>query len=206
MRTGPFGSYSAGDDALKPGDDLLDYKLRNEIEEAKRELREAIDNPENLKAAALLDYRNYHRYNLEMIPSGHGEESEGSISLQDRGSALSGGEGQAPFFVAMLAAFHRVYDLGLKGNQASLGLVVMDEAFSKLSAGHIDDCLTLAQNFGLQLILAFPMDRLGSMINHADSIIQCRLEKRHDTRGAPVEVINDVIYWERQRMIDEVMS
>ena len=166
-------------------------------------LDKQIDDP---KAAALLDYRNYHRYNLEMIPSGHGEDSEGSISLQERGAALSGGEGQAPFFVAMLAAFHRVYDLGLRGQQASLGLVVMDEAFSKLSAGHIADCLTLAQNFGLQLVLAFPMDRLGTMINHADSIIQCRLEKRHDARGAPVEIINDVIYWERQHMIDEILS
>jgi len=82
----------------------------------------------------------------------------------------------------------------------------MDEAFSKLSAGHIADCLALAQNFGLQLILAFPMDRLGTMINHADSIIQCRLEKHHDARGAPTEIINDVIYWERQRMIDELLS
>lgn len=197
---------SKGTDGLQPGDDLLDYKLKNEIEEAKRELRDAIDKPEDPKASALLDYRNYHRYNLEMIPSGHDEESEGAISLQERGAALSGGEGQAPFFVAMLAAFHRVYDLGLRGQQASLGLVVMDEAFSKLSAGHISDCLRLAQNFGLQLVLAFPMDRLGTMINHADSIIQCRLEKRHDVRGAPTEIINDVIYWERQRMIDEILS
>jgi len=197
---------SKGTDGLQPGDELLDYKLKNEIQEAKRELREAIDKPDDPKAAALLDYRNYHRYNLEMIPSGHSEDSEGTISLQERGAALSGGEGQAPFFVAMLAAFHRVYDLGLRGQQASLGLVVMDEAFSKLSAGHIADCLTLAQNFGLQLVLAFPMDRLGTMINHADSIIQCRLEKRHDARGAPVEIINDVIYWERQRMVDEILS
>lgn len=197
---------SKGTEGFQPGDDLLDYKLKNELGEAKRELREAIDKPDDPKAASLLDYRNYHRYNLEMIPSGHAEDSEGSISLQERGAALSGGEGQAPFFVAMLAAFHRVYDLGLRGQQAGLGLVVMDEAFSKLSAGHIADCLTLAQNFGLQLVLAFPMDRLGTMINHADSIIQCRLEKRHDARGAPVEIINDVIYWERQRMIDEILS
>ena len=191
---------------LMPGDELLDYKLRGEIEAAKRELMQAIDNPDDKRAASLLDYRTYHRYDLEMIPSGHSEDSEGRISLQDSVKKFSGGEGQAPFFVAMLAAFHRVYDLGQRGNQANLGLVVMDEAFSKLSAGHIADCLALAENFGLQLILAFPMDRLGTMIHHADSIIQCRMEKQHNERGVPVEIINDVIYWERQRMIDEILS
>ena len=93
----------------------------------------------------------------------------------------------------MLAAFYQVYEFGKRVNRPSLGMVVMDEAFSKLSAGHIADCLELAKNFGLQLILAFPMDRLGTMIEHADSIVQCRIGKRLDARGIPLEIVNDVI-------------
>ncbi|MGC4015115.1 MAG: SbcC/MukB-like Walker B domain-containing protein [Luteolibacter sp.] len=190
-------------DGLQPGDALLDWKLQAEIEDAKSELMRAIDQPEDKRAAALLDYRNYHRYDLEMVPLGHSDESEGRISLQQSGRSLSGGEGQAPFFVAMLAAFHRVYDRGQRGRQSNLGLVVMDEAFSKLSAGHIADCLALAGGFGLQLILAFPMDRLGTMVQHADSIIQCRVERRSDVKGIPVGIINDVIYWGRDHALTE---
>lgn len=189
-------------DGLRAGDPLLDWKLQEEIEQAKRELMEAIDQPEDRRVAALLDYRNYHRYDLHMVPVGHSDDSEGAISLQERGSNLSGGEGQAPFFVAMLAAFHRVYDRGQRGLQTNLGLVVMDEAFSKLSAGHIADCLALAEGFGLQLILAFPMDRLGTMVQHADSIIQCRVQRTADAKGAPTGIVNDVIYWKR----DEAMA
>ena len=182
---------------LEAGDPLLDWKLQDEIQDAKNELMHALDSQDDKRAAALLDYRNYNRYDLDMIPAGFGNETEGKISLQESGRTGSGGEGQAPFFVAVLAAFHRVYNRGQRNNQAHLGLVVMDEAFSKLSAGHIADCLALAEGFGLQLILAFPMDRLGTMVQHADSIIQCRLQKRVDAKGVPEEIINDVIYWER---------
>lgn len=194
------------DDGLKAGDPLLDSKLQTEIESAKEELKKAIDHPEDKKAAALLDYRTYHHYDFDMVPAGHADDSEGKISLQAKGRNLSGGEGQAPFFVAMLAAFYRVYDRGQRDQPANLGLVVMDEAFSKLSAGHIADCLALAEGFGLQLILAFPMDRLGTMVQHADSIIQCRVQRRADAKGAPTAIINDVIYWQRDRALAEFLS
>jgi uncharacterized protein YPO0396 len=184
-------------DGVNGTDTLLDWKLRTEIEEAKRELMHAIDDPDDQRSSALLDYRNYHRYDLDMIPRGHADDTEGKISLQQSGRTGSGGEGQAPFFVAVLAAFHRVYDRGQRGEQSNLGLVVMDEAFSKLSAGYIADCLGLADRFGLQLILAFPMDRLGTMIDHANSIVQCRMERHADDNGVPTEIVNDVIYWER---------
>lgn len=193
------------DDGFKAGDELLDHKLKDEIEVAKRALMAAVDNPEDKKIGAVLDYRNYHHYDFHMIPLGQADDSEGRISLQDRGRSLSGGEGQAPFFVAMLAAFYRVYDRRQRGQQSNLGLVVMDEAFSKLSAGHIADCLILAENFGLQLILAFPMDRLGAMVQHADSIIQCRVKRTTDEKGAPKEIINDVLRWQREEAIAEFL-
>ena len=104
----------------------------------------------------------------------------------------------------MLCAFHRVYDAGRSTGQPSLGIVVMDEAFSKLSADHIDDCLQLAESFGLQLILAFPVDRVGTMIERADSIIQCRVQKDYE-HGIPVQIINDVVYWERERWFAEML-
>lgn len=190
------------EDAQRPGDALFDHSLKDEIEKAKVELMAAVENPGDKRAAALLDYRNYHHYDLEMVPHGYDDDSEGRISLQSRGRSLSGGEGQAPFFIAMLAAFYRVYDRGKGDKQSNLGLVVMDEAFSKLSAGHIADCLNLARNFGLQLILAFPMDRLGTMVQHADSIVQCRVKRTLDDNGAPIEIVNDVVRWSRDKALE----
>jgi uncharacterized protein YPO0396 len=206
MHTALWKLLEESDEGFAAGDALLDHKLKEQIAAAKQELMTAVDNPDDKRAGGLLDYRNYHRYDLEMVPAEHGDDSEGRISLQDSGRNLSGGEGQAPFFVAMLAAFYRVYDRGQRGRQSNLGLVVMDEAFSKLSAGHIAECLTLAENFGLQLILAFPMDRLGTMVQHADSIIQCRLQRTRDAKGAPIEIVNDVIHWEREEVISEFLS
>ncbi len=112
----------------------------------------------------------------------------------------SGGENQAPFFVATLAAFRRVYDLGQRQPQANLGMVVMDEAFSKLSGDRIDDCLALARNFGLQLLMAFPEDRLPRMAGHADTIIQCRVERAWSGRDVITGIENWVIRVNRDRL------
>ncbi|MGV2480673.1 UNVERIFIED_CONTAM: hypothetical protein IGO34_28195, partial [Salmonella enterica subsp. enterica serovar Weltevreden] len=88
-------------------DELFAASHGDELEKAKLELMAAIDNPDDPKAQRLLDYRFYHRYDMLMIPSGHSEEA--AISLQNNARKMSGGENQAPFFVSMLAAFHRVY-------------------------------------------------------------------------------------------------
>jgi uncharacterized protein YPO0396 len=49
----------------------------------------------------------------------------------------------------------------------------MDEAFSKLSGDGIDDCLALARDFQLQLVMAFPPERLGVMVPHAQTVMMC---------------------------------
>jgi uncharacterized protein YPO0396 len=77
-------------------------------------------------------------------PADHASGPE--ISFGRSGVSLSGGENQAPFFISMLAAARRLYDLG-GGRSQHLGLVVMDEAFSKLSGDGVEDCLELARNF-----------------------------------------------------------
>jgi uncharacterized protein YPO0396 len=111
------------------------------------------------------------------------------ISLGRSGRSLSGGENQAPFFISMLAAFRRVYDLGSTRTQ-HLGLVVMDEAFSKLSGDGVEDCLELARNFQLQLVMAFPIDRLGVMAPYADTVIVCRKEEQRAADGYVTRVDN----------------
>ena len=120
---------------------------------------------------------------LEMVPAD--KPGAPPISLGRSGRNLSGGENQAPFFISMLAAFRRVYSLGnrLSDRSQQLGLVVMDEAFSKLSGDGIDDCLALAKEFQLQLVMAFPPERLGVMVPHAQTVIMCQKEVERDAQG-----------------------
>jgi uncharacterized protein YPO0396 len=59
----------------------------------------------------------------------------------------------------------------------------MDEAFSKLSGDGIEDCLALARSFQLQLVMAFPPERLGVMVPHAQTVIMCQKEVERDGNG-----------------------
>ena len=188
------------------GLDLFNAAAREEIEKAKAELMaaiEAADQPGDSRSQRALDYRHYHRWRMMAYHAGRGESS--GADLDRIAKKQSGGENQAPFFVATLAAFRRVYDQGQKQPQANLGLVVMDEAFSKLSGDRIDDCLALARNFGLQLLMAFPEDRLPTMAEHADTIIQCRVERTWDDRDVINGIENWVIRVNRERL-QEVMD
>ena len=102
------------------------------------------------------------------------------------------GKSQAPFFISMLAAFRRVYDRGDRASTRSqqLGLVVMDEAFSKLSGDGIEDCLALARSFQLQLVMAFPPERLGVMVPHAQTVVMCQKEIERDKEGYVTSITN----------------
>ena len=182
-RDSSFGAlWRLLDVGLAPTDPLMQGIKNDEIERAKAELMAAVEAADKAdeRARRLLDYRHYHRYDMEMVLADRPDAPP--ISLTRSGRNLSGGESQAPFFISMLAAFHRVYDLGSARSQ-HVGLVVMDEAFSKLSGDGVEDCLDLARNFQLQLVMAFPIDRLGVMAPFADTIVICRKEEVRDAQG-----------------------
>lgn len=184
--------YGAIWQLLGSGLEITDPLLGAEVERAKHELMDAVNSADNKdsRALRLLDYRNYHHYDLEMVPSDKPDAPP--ISLGRSGRNLSGGENQAPFFISMLAAFRRVYDRGDRSSTRSqqLGLVVMDEAFSKLSGDGIEDCLALARSFQLQLVMAFPPERLGVMVPHAQTVIMCQKTVERDADGYVTRIDN----------------
>jgi Putative exonuclease SbcCD, C subunit/P-loop containing region of AAA domain len=186
---------------LNPGLELFASGAREEIEKAKAALMAAIENAEDPRQQRALDYRYYHHWDIQATPTGKGEGA--AISLNRNAKKQSGGENQAPFFVAMLAAFQRVYDLGPRESRKNLGIVIMDEAFSKLSGDRIDACLDLARNFGLQLIMAFPEDRLPTMIQHAETVVQCRCDRTYDDQSGQITNIeNWVVKVDRDRLVE----
>jgi hypothetical protein len=177
------------DSGFEPTDELLKASRSDEVQQALNQLMAAVESAEQQddRAKRLLDYRFYHRYDLEMVLASRPDAPP--ISLGRSGRSLSGGENQAPFFISMLSAFHRVYDLG-PGRSQHIGLVVMDEAFSKLSADGVEDCLELARNFQLQLVLAFPPEKLGVMAPYADTVIMCRKQEERDATGYVTRIDN----------------
>ena len=177
------------DSGFEPTDELLKASRSDEVQQALNQLMAAVESSEQQddRAKRLLDYRFYHRYDLEMVLAGRPDAPP--ISLGRSGRSLSGGENQAPFFISMLSAFHRVYDLG-SGRSQHVGLVVMDEAFSKLSSDGVEDCLELARNFQLQLVLAFPPEKLGVMAPYADTVIMCRKQEERDSTGYVTRIDN----------------
>ncbi|MCE0521650.1 MAG: hypothetical protein LV480_01920 [Methylacidiphilales bacterium] len=183
--------WSLLESGFEPTDELLAASRNAEIQTALDELMAAVEAADKAddRAKKLLDYRYYHRYDIEMVAVREGQVDAAPISLSRRGSSLSGGENQAPFFISTLAAFRRVYD---KGDERSchLGLVVMDEAFSKLSGDGVEDCLDLARNFNLQLVMAFPIDRLGVMAPFAQTIVVCKKEQEFNAQGYVSKVDN----------------
>ena len=177
---------------LEATDPLMSGIQDDEVRQAKESLMQAVyaSDQNDDRARRLLDYRNYHCYDLEMVPADKPDAPP--ISLSRSGRNLSGGESQAPFFISMLAAFRRVYDRGDRSSSRSqqLGIVVMDEAFSKLSGDGIEDCLALAHLFQLQLVMAFPPERLGVMVPHAQTVVICQKEIQRDTEGYVTQITN----------------
>jgi hypothetical protein len=191
--TAGYGAiWSLLSSGLEPTDPLTAAIRDSEVQRAKDELMRAVDSADKAddRARRLLDYRNYHHYDIEYVPADKPDAPP--ISLSRSGRNLSGGEGQVPFFISMLAAFRRVYDRGDRASTRSqqLGLVVMDEAFSKLSGDGIEDCLSLARSFQLQLVMAFPPERLGVMVPHAQTVVMCQKEVERDPEGYVTSITN----------------
>lgn len=139
-------SLFAGQDAVTPTkrtlEDLWDRLLQNEAQQVKSELE------------SRADYRQYFDYDLKI------HHADGSVSLFDRVAGdKSGGETQTPFYIAILASMSRLYRHASAERKPSCGVVLLDEAFSKMDETRISAVLDLSRAMGLQLVLATPKER-----------------------------------------------
>lgn len=114
------------------------------------------------------DYRTYLSFDMEQIVQG---EEKLTIGLSKMISKNSGGEGQNPLYVALLASFAQAYKINLTTKvqrNPTLRLVVLDEAFSKMDSEKVASCIELIRGLGFQAIISATNDKIQNYLENVD--------------------------------------
>jgi len=166
-----------------------DQRFRDAIAHFLKTLTEQFDSAE---AARLLDYRHYYDYDMDV------EDEAGRKTSVDRHSGkFSGGENQSPYFIAILASYLRAYRrYGSRKQEPSLGLVPIDEAFSKLSGERIKDCITALKAFDLQGVFSMSTGNIPYAFEHCDWLVvvsksERRVGKKLEIHNIPVSLARE---------------
>jgi hypothetical protein len=130
----------------------------------------------------LEDYRNYFEFEL-FLENQAGEQQAFSKLV----GLLSGGQRQAPYYVAIAASMVSVYfPRGpQESNADGMGLVAFDEAFNKLDIGNTQNLIKLYRDLGLQLVIAAPEVHRATFLESVDCIIS--VTRIHNTDEVAVD-------------------
>lgn len=160
---------------LSLGEDLFYQKYETQI----KELIEKFMPAKNADDAQLkkyqedmekyADYRTYLSFRMnEIVTDGEGNIIRKNY-VDEMAGRDSGGEGQNPKYVALLAGFAMLY-MSQTNRDSKIKLVLLDEAFSKMDQERSAVCLQYARKMDLQLIVCVPDERLQSLIRNVDSV------------------------------------
>lgn len=120
---------------------------------------------ENIELRELQDYRNYLQYDIRIhYPNGD------RALLSQINAKKSGGETTTPFYVAMAASFAQAYRLNQPRPSDTIRLAMFDEAFGKMDTARTASALQFMREAGLQVLLATPPDKSGSLLPYVDSV------------------------------------
>ena len=112
------------------------------------------------------DYRTYLQFDM-MVSKGDGRV----YSLAKNMKKQSGGETQTPFYVSILASFSQLYRIKNSSMNNSIRLVIFDEAFSKMDSVRIIESIKILKEFGLQVILSAPSEKVSDISKIADKTL-----------------------------------
>ncbi len=117
------------------------------------------------------DYRTYLSFDMQQLIESEGETIK--IRLSKMIKKNSGGEGQNPLYVALLASFAQAYHIDLRPGlrrAPTIRLVVLDEAFSKMDAEKVASCIQLIRGLGFQAIISATNDKIQNYLETVDKI------------------------------------
>lgn len=138
------------------------------------------------------DYRNYLTFSMyERVVDERGIVKKNPVD--EMAGRDSGGEGQNPKYVALLAGFAMLY-MQQSNRDSKMRLVLLDEAFSKMDKERSEVCLRYARELELQLIVCVPDERLQSLIRNVDCVYGFRrhmnqITMMHIDKGNYLEMV-----------------
>lgn len=151
----------------------------NQYSELIKELIGIFIPPENASAEELeearknmdryADYRTYLSFDMQQLIQN--EDGVMKLQLSRMLKKNSGGEGQNPLYVALLASFAQAYHIGRKSGlrrSPSIRLVVLDEAFSKMDAEKVASCIQLIRDLGFQAIISATNDKIQNYVENVN--------------------------------------
>ncbi|MCV9963923.1 hypothetical protein OIU34_18765 [Pararhizobium sp. BT-229] len=146
-------------------DGIEALEIEAELDEALKELDDLIAGKDG--ASLLADYRQYFTFEIVMT------DAQGRrTSMSTRAVKGSGGEAQAPFYVAMAASLAAAYFPGhATGRPTGMGLAMFDEAFNKLDVVNTQALLNFFTDMGLQLMIAGPEEKRAAYTEVLDTIV-----------------------------------
>lgn len=115
------------------------------------------------------DYRTYLSFDMEQLIEN--EEGTMKIGLSRMIRKNSGGEGQNPLYVALLASFAQAYRINLTPRlqrRPTIRLVVLDEAFSKMDSEKVASCIELIRGLGFQALISATNDKIQNYLENVD--------------------------------------
>ena len=115
------------------------------------------------------DYRTYLSFDMQQLVQNGDEVIKIRLSKMLRKN--SGGEGQNPLYVALLASFAQAYHIGQPAGlrkSPSIRLVILDEAFSKMDAEKVASCIELIRGLGFQAIISATNDKIQNYLENVD--------------------------------------
>lgn len=187
------------DGQISFGEDAFYQKYEQKIKLLTDKFMPLKDEDEHLRAQKrkemeqYADYRNYLSFSMfEQVTDEHGNVIRENF-VDDMAGRDSGGEGQNPKYVALLAGFAMLYMQQSK-RDSKIKLVLLDEAFSKMDQERSAVCLKYARKMDLQLIVCVPDERLQSLIRNVDCVygfrrFKNRISMMHIDKGQYLEMM-----------------
>ncbi|MBK1698296.1 SbcC/MukB-like Walker B domain-containing protein [Rhodovibrio salinarum] len=145
-----------------------------EIAEAMEQVEAILSRDED--TSYLEDYRNYFTFELWMQPE-HGGDP---IPWSKRSQTASGGQRQAPFYVAIAASMAAAYyPHSRQDRPEGMGLVLFDEAFNRLDVPTTQKLMSFFESLSLQVLAAAPEAQRPTFLEVADTLVS--VNKRPNT-------------------------
>lgn len=139
-------------------DDLM-QKIMTDVDAASQ-ARLTGERPNSIELSHYVDYRTYLEYDILIQNTVTGKE----VPLSQVSGDSSGGENQAPFYVAICSSLLQIY----QQSENSIRLVLLDEAFNRMTSDRIRPMMQMFADLKLQLVLISTVEKCSAIYPYCD--------------------------------------